>query len=121
MIRFETELGGSEYWYEASEVAKYVNITNPHTGRKIGRNHFLQLLRFNRYVVKDSNQPTQAMINMNLIKFHMVKRRYKRFGMPIFHERSLEYFKQRVMDGRIQIGFEKIRKSSCVKQLDDVC
>lgn len=110
MIRFEDpDTGKSEYWYDAADVAKYINIENPETGKIIGRNKFLQMLRYNGYILKDSNQPAQNMIVLNLMRWHMVKRRYYQFGMTIFHERALAYFLNRIEDGRITVAFEKLK------------
>jgi len=122
MIRFETEGGHSEYWYDSADVAKYINMINPSTGRRIGRNLFLELLRHNGYILKDSNQPSQYLVMLDMARWHMVTRRYKRYGMVIFHERAMEYFKERIANGRLAIGFEKRKKIEDVKlSLDDVC
>ena len=122
MIRFEDELGHSEYWYDSGDLAKYIALENPATGRIIGRNLFLQLLRHNGYVMKDSNQPAQYLVVLKMARWHMVTRRYKRYGMIIFHERALEYFKNRIADKRLAIGFEKRKKSEVHGlSVDDVC
>ena len=120
MIRFETEGGHGEYWYSASDVAKYINLKNPVTGRCIGRNKFIELLRFNGYVMKESNQPSQYLVALNMARWHMVIRRHKRYGMIIFHERAMEYFKERITNGRFAIGFEKRKKKNEVV-LKDIC
>lgn len=123
MIRFETENGHHEYWYDAGEVAKFLHIKNPATGRIIGRNLFLELLRYNKVLMKDSTMPTQMWINMGLARFHMVNRRYKMYGMPIFSENAIKYLEARVADGRFAIGFEKRKekKYNCDVKLEDVC
>ena len=80
------------------------------------------MLRYNGMVMKDSTQPSQYLINLGLAKWHMVKRRYRQYGMVIFHERCLEYFKQRIESGKIQIGFEKKRQPERTGlTIDDVC
>ena len=122
MIRFEDENGHSEYWYSAADVAKYINMINPENGRVVGRNKFLELLRHNGFVMKDSSQPSQYLVMLNMARWHMVKRRYNMYGMIIFHSRAMEYFKERIANGRLAIGFEKRKKTEDVGlTIDDVC
>ena len=122
MIRFEDENQHSIYMYDSSDLAKYIGIRHPITKKPIGRTKFIELLRFNGYVMKDSNQPTQLLVTMGLAVYHMVNRRYKKYGMLLFTERGMNYIKRKVEDGSIQIGFQKkVNKSyDCVKTIDDV-
>lgn len=119
MIRFETENGHHEYWYDAGDVAKYLNIKD---GKRIvGRNKFLQLLRANGCIMKDSNQPSQAWIQLGLAKYHMVERRFKKYGMTIFSEKSLGYIKNKIDSQAFEITFVKrIEKHKTVK-LEEIC
>jgi len=123
MIRFEDpETGHSEYWYDSADLAKYLNIEDPYTKRKIGRNKFLELLRHNGYILKDSTQPCQYLVMLDMARWHMVERRYKKYGMVIFHERALAYFKNKLDNGRLAIGFEKRKQKDYGElKLDDIC
>lgn len=119
MIRFEDKITGhSTYWYDASDLAKFLMIKVD--GKIIGRNKFLQLLRANGYLMKDSNQPCQAWITMNMARWHVTVKRHKKYGMPIFHERSIAYLQKKIANGDIQLIFEK-RKDKHIVRLQDVC
>jgi len=121
MIRFTDENQHSIYWYDAADVAKYLNIRDTATNRIVGRNKFLQLLRANGCLMRDSNQPTQHWIQLGLARWHMVTRRYKHYGMPIFSDKALAYIENKIKSGVWQIEFQKrIDKYKSVK-LEDVC
>lgn len=122
MIRFENELGGSEYWYDSADLAKSLNIKNTETGRTIGRNLFIQFLRYNGVIMKTSNQPSQCWILLGLAKFHMVERRFKKYGMTIFSERAFGYIQNKIESGGFAIGFEKrIDRNVNIKEINEVC
>ena len=123
MIRFEDDNKHSVYWYDSADVAKFLNIRNPNTKRIVGRNLFMQFLRYNGVLLKDSNQPNQMWINLGLAKFHMVTKRYKVYGIPIFSETAISYIENRIVDGRLMIGFEKrlIKEHESVKEISEVC
>ena len=120
MIRFEKPDGHSEYWYDAADVAKAIMLKDG--GKILGRNKFLQFCRFNGMLMADSNQPKQNMITMGLMRFHMVTRRYKMWGMPLWSDRGIAYIENRIANGDWQIGFTKrLVKNVVVLKLDDVC
>ena len=120
MIQFIDELGHSYYMYDASEIAKHLNIKD--NGKPLGRNKFLQYLRFNGVLMLDSNQPKQTMVTLGLMKYHMAKRRYKLFGMPLFSERCIPYFQRKIANGEFQLGFTKrLEKHKAQVELNDVC
>jgi len=118
MIKFETENQHSVYFYDCGELAKYLNLK--HDNKSIGKNKMIELLRFNGYVMRDSNQPKQSMVTMEIMRYHLVNRRYKKYGMLLVSERGLNYFKRKVDTSDIQIGFQKkINKNNFVK-LEDI-
>jgi hypothetical protein len=120
MIRFEDENGHGVYWYDTADVAKAIELRV--NGKIIGRNKFMQYLRFNNVIMKDSNQPKQNMITLGLMRFHMVTRRYKQYGMPLFSDRGIAYIQRRISSGEFQIGFMKrIEKYKPIKNLNEVC
>ena len=121
MIQFETIDGRHEYWYDAADVAKALMLKDAN-GKYLGRNKFLQYCRFNGMIMKDSNQPKQTMITLGLMRYHMVKRRFKMWGMPLWSDRGIAYIQRRVENGEWQLGFEKrvIKQKQTVK-LEDVC
>jgi len=122
MIEFERQDGHHEIWYDSADLAKYLRIVNPQTGKPCGRNKLLEVLRFNGMIMSDSNQPSQYLVTLNLARWHMVNRRFKRYGMILFHERALEYFRQRIVNGKIQIGFKKrVVKQPHIVRLEDIC
>lgn len=124
MIRFETidSTTGevhSQYWYDCSDVAKNLAIKD---GIKVlGRNKFMQYLRHNGVLMQDSNQPKQSFITLGLMRYHMVKRRYKMWGMPLFSERGIAFLQRKIDCGDYTIGFmKKINKNETIK-LEDIC
>jgi hypothetical protein len=118
MIEFQTEGNHTEIWYDASETCKYLNIK--YDDKILGRNRFIELLRFNGYVMRDSNQPKQSPITMGLMRFHMVNRKMKKYGMLLFSERGLNYLKRKIETGDIQIGFQKKAKKNHYVTLAEV-
>lgn len=107
MVRFEDPTTGhGSYWYDGSDVAKFLMIK--HEKKYIGRNKLLQLLRFNKILVKHSNQPTQYWINLGLARYHYTTKRYKTYGMVLFSEKGLNRLKVMLENNELQIGFEKI-------------
>lgn len=117
MIEFKDSLGHTIYWYDAADISKYLNIKLDN-GRYMGRNKFLQALRFNGYLMKDSNQPTQAMITTGLMRFHMTTKRYKTYGMPLFSDKFIGYIQNRLEDGRFQLQFLKRKEKYFVNPED---
>ena len=121
MIRFENLLGHSEYWYDGSDVAKAIMLKDSN-GRIMGRNRFLQYLRFNGMLMLDSNQPKQINIQLGLMRWHMAKRKYKQFGMPLFSDRGIAYIQRKIANGDFQMGFTKrVDKHKNEVNINDVC
>jgi hypothetical protein len=123
MIQYEiidTDTGDihHEYWYDASDCAKFLMIKID--GKILGRNKFLQYLRNNKLIMKDSNQPTQQWISLGLARWHSTTKRWKTFGMPLWSERGLNRLKVMVANGDLQPGFEK-RREKHVVLLNDIC
>jgi hypothetical protein len=120
MILFENELGRHDYWYDASDVAKVLMLKD---GKKIlGRNKFLQCCRFWGLIMLDSNQPKQSQISLGLMRWHLVNRRYKKVGMPLWSERGIAFIKRRIETQEFQIGFTKrVEKNKYTVKLSDVC
>jgi hypothetical protein len=119
MIGFLDELGHTTYWYDAADVAKALMLKD---GKKIlGRNRFIECCRFWGLIMADSTQPKQSQITLGLMRFYLVKRRYKQFGMPLWSDRGIAYIQRRIETGEFQIGYTKrIQKYKTVK-LEDVC
>jgi hypothetical protein len=121
MIQFELPDGRHETWYDAADVSKALMLKNTN-GKILGRNLFLQYCRYNGMIMKDSNQPKQIMITLGLMRFHMVKRRYKMWGMPLWSDRGIAYIQRRIENGEWQLGFEKrIIKQKQVVKLEEIC
>jgi phage antirepressor YoqD-like protein len=118
MIQFEIENGHHETFYDVSDVAKALNLK--HEGKTLGRNKFMELLRYNGYIMSDSNQPKQIAISLGLMRYHMVNRRYKKYGMPLFSEKGLNYLSRKIETGDIQIGFQKKIKRHYTVKLEDI-
>lgn len=56
------------------------------------------------------------------MRFHMVKRRYKMWGMPLWSDRGIAYIQRRIENGEWQMGFEKrIIKQKQVVKLEEIC
>ena len=123
MIEFEIEGNPThhEYWYDASDVAKFLNIKDTTTNRILGRNKFLQWCRFNGIIMLDSNQPKHSQISLGLMRWHMVKRRYKMWGISLWSDRGIAFIQRRIEKGEFQLGYTKrIEKHKTVK-LEEVC
>lgn len=120
MIEFTLADNRHEYWYDASDCAKFLEIKDTTTKRILGRNKFLQYCRFNKIIMIDSNQPKQQMIQLGLMRYHTVTKHWKTYGICLWSERGLNYVKARIADGRYQIGYVK-RKDKHTRTLDEVC
>ena len=121
MIQFELPDGRHEYFYDAADVSKTLMLKDTN-GKILGRNKFLQYCRHNGMLMKDSNQPKQNMITLGLMRYHMVKRRFKMWGMPLWSERGINYIQRRIENGEWQMGFEKrIIKQKQVVKLEEIC
>lgn len=121
MIQFELPDGRHETWYDAADVSKALMLKNTN-GKILGRNKFLQYCRFNGMIMKDSNQPKQTMITLGLMRYHMVKRRFKMWGMPLWSDRGIAYIQRRIENGEWQMEFEKrIIKQKQVVKLEEIC
>lgn len=107
-----------EYWYDASDCAKFLMIKVE--GKILGRNLFLQYLRYNKLIMKNSNQPCQQWILLGLARWHNTNKNWKTFGMPLWSERGLNRLKTMIVNNTLQIGFEK-RVDKHVVQLKDIC
>jgi hypothetical protein len=119
MIEFETPEGKHEYWYDAADCAKALMIRMD--GKVLGRNKFTEFARFNGMLMKDSLQPKQTMITLGLMRFHMVQRRHKRYGMPLWSDRGINYIKRKLDTGDFQLGLEKKVKKFQTVKLEDIC
>lgn len=120
MITFIDENQHSTSYWDAQEVSKVLGIRDPNTKKILGRNKFLQWCRFNGILLKDSNMPKQSYVTLNLMIYHLAKRRYRRFGMPLWSERGIEYMRKKVQAGEYQFGYEKIDKKTVVVKLEDI-
>ena len=120
MIRFEDENGHSIYWYDAADVAKFLNIKDTATKRVVGRNKFIQFLRHNGAIMKDSNQPTQYWIQLGLSRFHRTTKRWKTYGMPLFSDKGIAYIQNKIDSGVWVLDYEK-RKMKNEAVLKDIC
>lgn len=118
MISFEDQYQHHSYWYDAADCSKFLMIR--YNNKIIGRNKFLQLLRYNKIILKDSNQPSQFWINTGLARYHSTQKQWKRFGMCLLSDKGLDMIKSMIREGKLQIGFEK-RSNKYLKTINDVC
>jgi hypothetical protein len=119
MVRFEEADGSGVYYYDASEMAKHLHIKD-NTGKILGRNKFLQMLRYNGMLLKHSNEPTGTMITLGIMRYHFTVKRYKNYGFPLFSDKAIGYIQNRLADGRFQVQFLK-KKMKYEVNISDVC
>lgn len=98
MIEIETEMGHHENWFTTGEFAKMLNLKDSN-GKPVGRNKLYALLRENGILMKN-NEPYQWVLNLELVRMHMVEKRGKTYYLPIFSIRGLNYVQKQIADGK---------------------
>ena len=126
MIEIEIEGGHHEYWYTVAEVAKMLNFTKKdndlkRTKHHIGRNLMFKVLKFNKVLSKKDNSPAQSYINLGLAKLHSTNIRWKRYTLPVFSEKGIEYLKKQFASGKYVVQYEPTVRNKHVKSLEEVC
>lgn len=97
MIEIEVENGHHENWFTTGEFAKMLHI-NDSVGKTVGRNKMYALLRENGILMK-TNEPYQWVLNLELVRMHMVEKRGKTYYLPIFSIRGLNYVQKQIENG----------------------
>ena len=96
MIEKTNDVGHTEYWYTATEVAQIVGMRDGR-GKIIGRNKFIAMLRQNG-VLKENNMPYQYYVNLGFVQMYAVQKWHQHY-IPIFSETFIEYCKKKVARG----------------------
>jgi phage antirepressor YoqD-like protein len=120
MFQLELEDGHHIVLYSVSDAAKILNLKDC-DGRGIGRNRFFSVLKYNKVLLKD-NSPSQYWMNMHLMVLHKPMKRWKRYTMPCFTEKGINYLENQFKSGRFVVHFESKKpvKSTYIKQPDEV-
>jgi phage antirepressor YoqD-like protein len=117
MIQIEREDQHHEYYYGADEVAKMLALKDD-KGKLIGRNKFIEVLRYNKIVV-NNNQPSQFYLNMGFCILHKTTKSYITFPVIMFSAKGINYLSNGFKSGNYIIGFQKVNKNKIM--ITDIC
>src|ERR1035437_139981 len=111
----------TEVWFSITEVAKLLNLTvrdkNLRNRKKIGRNNFFKILRYNKVLLKD-NTPSQSFVNLDLARLH---KKRKGYVITIFSERGIDFLKQNFKTFKYIVDYDrKTVKNKYVVRLEDI-
>lgn len=116
MIEIEVQGGHHENWFTMSEFAKMLGIKDS-AGKTVGRNKLYALLRENGILMKN-NEAYQWVINLDLVRMHIVEKRHKTYYLPIFSIRCLNYVQKKIADGKFVTKIPPLVKK--FKNIDEV-
>jgi len=109
----------TRYWYTISEVAKMLNLKDKE-GKCVGRNKMFRVLRYNKVLMADSNQPFQYFLVLGHIKLHSTSKRWKQYFIPVFSDMGVNYLKNKFESGDFIVNTDWENKSETL-DINDVC
>lgn len=118
MFEIETDEGHHMVLYTTGEVAKILNLKDSN-GKSIGRTKMFKILRWNKVLLRD-NSPNQYYITMGLAMLHKPLKRWKRYTMPCFTERGLNYLENAFKQGKLQLVQESKPLVKNIVNINDI-